>query len=144
MTASFDAALIDAGIADYNWVSVSSILPPNAKYDEEKNLPRKGSILFCVMSRITVEAGNYASAGIGIARTTHNNGSMGVGFVMEEQTINHKKDIVYDRIKKALGFMASIRGLNNKQLEIITVDIRPQKSFGTAIALVVFNNYEIQ
>jgi arginine decarboxylase len=69
--ASFELALRDAGIASYNLVYVSSIVPPNCNVlprNEVLGLLKPGQILFCVMSRIdTNEPNRLMAAAIGMA-----------------------------------------------------------------------------
>jgi arginine decarboxylase len=68
---SFEYALRDAGIAPYNLVTVSSILPPNAKIiprNEGLKLLKPGQIVFVVMSRIAAnEPNRLMSASVGCA-----------------------------------------------------------------------------
>jgi arginine decarboxylase len=68
---SFDLALKDAGIAQFNLVSVSSILPPGCKkIPREKGLTflNPGEIVFCVMARNeTNEPNRLISASVGCA-----------------------------------------------------------------------------
>ncbi|MFH0936155.1 MAG: arginine decarboxylase, pyruvoyl-dependent [Candidatus Woesearchaeota archaeon] len=75
--ASFEAALRDAGIAKYNLVYVSSILPPNCKIiSKEKGvkLLKPGQILFCVLARSeTNELNRLISSAIGVATPKNNN-----------------------------------------------------------------------
>ena len=70
--ASFEVALRDAGIASYNLVYVSSIIPPKCKLISlERGLTRlqHGQIIFCVMSRIdTNEPNRLIAAAIGMAK----------------------------------------------------------------------------
>jgi arginine decarboxylase len=68
---SFEEALRDAGIAQYNLVAVSSIFPPKCKLisrsQGEKYL-RPGQIVYCVMARSdTNEYHRLIAASIGIA-----------------------------------------------------------------------------
>ncbi|MHB9029695.1 MAG: pyruvoyl-dependent arginine decarboxylase [Candidatus Latescibacterota bacterium] len=69
---SFEDALRNAGVANQNLVSVSSILPPGCKIiSREKGLQKiaPGSIRFTVMSRIdTDENGRRIAASIGLAQ----------------------------------------------------------------------------
>ncbi len=58
---SFESALRDAGIAQFNIVSVSSIFPPGCKAiskDQGLKQLKAGQILFCVMSRIASDEPN--------------------------------------------------------------------------------------
>jgi arginine decarboxylase len=69
---SFEMALRDAGIAEYNLVQVSSILPPNCKkitLEEGKKLLSPGQVVFCVMSRnATNEPNRLIAASIELAQ----------------------------------------------------------------------------
>ena len=69
---SFEMALRDAGIAEYNLVTVSSIFPPNCKRvskDEGKKLLNPGQVVFCVMARnATSEPNRLVAASIGLAQ----------------------------------------------------------------------------
>ncbi len=69
--ASFELALRDAGIANYNLVKVSSIFPPNCKIIPSKEGLKylsAGQIVFCVMSdNATNEPNRLISASVGIA-----------------------------------------------------------------------------
>ncbi|MEK7512821.1 MAG: arginine decarboxylase, pyruvoyl-dependent [Patescibacteria group bacterium] len=69
---SFEMALRDAGIAEYNIVTVSSIFPPNCKRiskDEGKKFLVPGQVVFCVMARNAVnEPNRLIAASIGLAQ----------------------------------------------------------------------------
>jgi len=69
---SFEMALRDAGIAEYNLVTVSSIFPPNCKRvskEEGKKLLHPGQVVFCVMARnATGEPNRLIAASIGLAQ----------------------------------------------------------------------------
>jgi arginine decarboxylase len=69
---SFEMALRDAGIAEYNLVTVSSIFPPNCKRvpkEEGKKLLHAGQVIFCVMARnATSEPNRLIAASIGLAQ----------------------------------------------------------------------------
>ncbi len=75
--AAFEAALRDAGIAKYNLVYVSSILPPNCKIiQREEGLKQlsTGQIVFCVMARSeTNEPNRLISSSIGVAVPSDSN-----------------------------------------------------------------------
>lgn len=69
---SFEMALRDAGIAEYNLVHVSSIFPPNCKRiprEEGKKFLPPGQVVFCVMARnATNEPHRLVSSSIGLAQ----------------------------------------------------------------------------
>jgi len=68
---SFELALRSAGIAPFNLVTVSSILPPGCKIisrEEGLALLKPGSIVYCVMAKnSTNEPNRLIAASIGIA-----------------------------------------------------------------------------
>lgn len=68
---SFELALRDAGIEKFNFVPVSSIIPPECKVVEAKDGLKEleaGEIVFCVMARKTSsEQGKTIYASIGAA-----------------------------------------------------------------------------
>jgi len=68
---SFELALRDAGVAAFNVVRVSSILPPGCKIISRKQGLRKlepGQIVFCVMSEAaTNEPNRLMAAAVGVA-----------------------------------------------------------------------------
>ncbi len=69
---SFEMALRDAGIAEYNLVTVSSIFPPNCKRvskEEGKKSLNPGQVVFVVMARnATNEPNRLIAASIGLAQ----------------------------------------------------------------------------
>ena len=68
---SFEMALRDAGIAQFNLVRVSSIFPPHCKYISRKEglgLLKPGQIVFCVMSEnATNEPHRLIAASVGVS-----------------------------------------------------------------------------
>jgi len=75
--ASFELALRDAGIAQFNLVSVSSILPPGCKKitkEEGLILLKPGEVVFCVMARnATCEPNRLIATSIGCAFPAEDN-----------------------------------------------------------------------
>jgi arginine decarboxylase len=67
--AAFDAALVDAGVANYNLLCLSSVIPPNARIVRARHttLPDDyGRRLYVVMSQMREDCpGRSAHAGIG-------------------------------------------------------------------------------
>ena len=68
---SFEMALRSAGVAQFNLVRVSSILPPNCKVispQEGLKILRPGEIVYCVLSdNATNEPHRLVAAGVGVA-----------------------------------------------------------------------------
>jgi len=69
---SFEMALRDAGIAEFNLVTVSSIFPPHCEQvtrEEGKKYLHPGQVVFCVMARqCTNEPSRLISASVGLAQ----------------------------------------------------------------------------
>jgi arginine decarboxylase len=67
--AAFDAALVDAGVANYNLIGLSSVIPPRATLVRERHAASAadyGRRLYVVMSQMREERpGHSAHAGIG-------------------------------------------------------------------------------
>lgn len=81
---SFELALRDADIEQYNLVSVSSILPPSCKKisrDKGVSILKPGEIVFCVMARNeTNEPNRLLGAAVGFALPT---GDKNYGYISE-------------------------------------------------------------
>ncbi len=84
---SFEMALREAGIAQFNLVRVSSIFPPGCKIvTREEGLPllQPGEIVFAVLAEMsTNEAGRRIASSIGVARPTDNDK---YGYLSEHHT----------------------------------------------------------
>ncbi len=110
---SFELALRDAGIASYNLVYVSSIVPPNCHVlprAEVLGLLKPGQILFCVMSRIdTNEPNRLMAAAIGMAlphdRTVY-------GYLSEHKSYGQTQEKAGDYAEDlAASMLASTHGV---------------------------------
>ena len=109
---SFEAALRDAGIAQFNLVKVSSIFPPRCKIVSTKAglaLLKPGQIVYCVMAEArTDEPNRLASAGIGLAvpRDGEHYGYIaehhGYG-VTEKRTADFVEDMAASMLASTLG-----------------------------------------
>lgn len=65
---AFDAALVDAGMGDYNLIRVSSILPPEAVRGDGLPLPPGSRLPVAYASELVEEPGHRISAAIAVAR----------------------------------------------------------------------------
>ena len=69
---AFDSALQSAGVADFNYITVSSILPVGCKRGEPEDIAsiKAGSFMYCVMSKISSDVkGETISSAIACAKT---------------------------------------------------------------------------
>jgi arginine decarboxylase len=84
---SFEMALRDAGIAQFNLVRVSSIFPPHCQIvtrEEGLQLLEAGTIVFSVLAEMASnEPGRRMAASIGVARPTDHNK---YGYLSEHHT----------------------------------------------------------
>ncbi len=105
--AAFDSALMSAGIANYNLIKLSSIIPPGSRVVVKKFKAGReefGNKLYVVLSeRIETRNGFFAVAGLGWIQAKD-----GRGLLVEHW--GESKTEVRELIKKSLLHMASERG----------------------------------
>ncbi len=128
---AFDRALMNAGIAQCNLVSVSSILPKKAKRISFQEI-KPGAITFVVLSRVSGETGDEISAGVGIAKTKN-----GAHNMIVETCGNGKAEEIREKLRSSLNEMADARGMvvDDAHYEMSTLKVR--KKYGAALAAVV-------
>ena len=110
---SYELALRDAGMAQFNLVSVSSILPPGCKkIAKEKGLMllEAGEIIFCVLARnATNEPNRLISASVGCAIPAGNNQ---YGYLSEHHSFGETKEKAGDYAEDlAASMLASTLGI---------------------------------
>lgn len=134
---SFDKALLDAGIANYNLVPVSSIIPENCTELEEPVSLKIGSIVYVVMARSDGIGRMKIGAGIGVAKIRKDNILYGV--VVE--STKYERDLK-DDLRKKINEMVKARNAEILDIKFKTkyLDI-PEGYYGTVIAAVVFVPY---
>ena len=120
---SFELALRDAGISQFNLVPVSSILPPDCKrISKEKGLSllKPGQIVFCVLSHNeTNEPNRLISASVGCAIVAD---KTQYGYLSEHHSFGESKEKAGKYAKDlAVSMLASLLGikLNDKRRKII-------------------------
>jgi arginine decarboxylase len=118
---SFEMALRDAGIAEYNLVSVSSIFPPHCKLiTRQKGLAmmRPGQITFTVLSRnATNEPHRLIASSVGLAVPRDANQ---YGYLSEHHSFGEKEEQAGDYAEDlAASMLATILG----------VDFDPDKNY---------------
>jgi arginine decarboxylase len=124
---SFEAALRDAGISQFNLVSVSSILPPNCKeLSREEGLAKMqaGQIVFVVMARHSSnEKNRLVSASIGVAKPKHANEygylSEHHCFGKDEKTVgDFSEDLAASMLASTLGVPFNVDAAYDEKREI--------------------------
>ncbi|GAB4533836.1 MAG: arginine decarboxylase, pyruvoyl-dependent [Anaerolineales bacterium] len=94
---SFEMALRDAGIAEFNLVRVSSIFPPNCQVvtkEEGLRLLQPGEVVFVVLAEMaTNEPGRRIAASVGMARPSD---SHKYGYLSEHHTFGQTEQEAAD------------------------------------------------
>jgi arginine decarboxylase len=133
---AFDLALMKAGIAQCNLVSVSSILPANAEQVPNERIA-PGNITFCVMAHMEGSDGETVGSGLGWAFGKSRYGEK-YGIVAEAHGHKDGKSIAKE-LKWKLEEMATVRGMSidNINLEVKSMRI-PKGFYGSVIVTLVY------
>lgn len=124
---SFEEALRDAGIAEYNLVRVSSIFPPGCKIvSRQRGIEAltPGQVVFCVLAETrTNEPNRLACAGIGLARPSdaerYGYISEHHGFGMTQKVCaDYVEDMAATMLATTLGFDLNPETAYNERKEI--------------------------
>jgi arginine decarboxylase len=135
--ASYDAALADANIHNYNLVSVSSVIPAEGRLDvvgEAPNLGPVGERLTVVEGRETVPPGSDAPA---VASLGWDREPDGPGIFYE--TSGTDPEAVLDRIDAGLAAGRALRSweFDETGRRLVTADPNPDQH-ATAVVLAVY------
>lgn len=131
--ASFELALRDAGIQNFNLVHVSSIFPPNCviiSKDEGLKQLNSGQIVFCVMSRAeTNEPGRHMAVSVGIAipqdREHYGYLSEHHSFGQSEKVAgDYAEDLAAEMLASTLGIAFDVDSNYDQKREIFRIDGR--------------------
>jgi arginine decarboxylase len=111
--AAFEEALRDAGIAPFNIVKVSSILPPGCELiprEEGLRLLQPGQILFCVLSRNeTDENHRLIASSIGLSKPAE---PSSYGYLSEHESYGEPENVAGDYAEDlAASMLATILGV---------------------------------
>lgn len=120
---SFDMALIDAGIGDYNLVRLSSILPPHVINSKEIDLS-KGQILHLAFASKSTCSDEAISSAIAIALPEDLDS---IGVIMENSGCQEKEIIEENAIKMSIRAMEK-RSITVKK--VISASIQAQGAEG--------------
>ena len=125
---SFDKALLDAGVGNYNLVRLSSILPAKCEWidvrDISRNIP-EGSLLPTAYSTITsnnVGDTIVSVIGVGIPEDENN-----VGVIMEYSVKNISKNDAENTLVSMIEEAFEIRGWALKEIKFASVSVTVEK-----------------
>src|SRR2546428_8597935 len=114
---AFDEALQNAGLAEQNIVSVSSVLPIGIKAVRRRDLPM-GAITHCVLAQQRGGGGETISAGIALGFP--DDGSRGY---VAEGHMPGTKNPLRQGMEGEMGGMAKLRGVKFRRLDYRIEDI---------------------
>jgi len=138
--ASFDAALYEANLHQYNLRQLSSVIPaetPLVEVGTAPDLGDTGNGLHVVMARQTSRPGARASAGLAWVRDA----SEGPGIFYEVD--NHDPETVAERLQTGIERGCELRGIDPEGIEtkIVTADPAPDQ-YTTAVVIATYGESE--
>jgi arginine decarboxylase len=145
---SYDAAVKDAKMENWNGVTYTSLLPSKAKQVPIPTDYPHGSELMMIMARCDCEKGQKANAALGRAWVHNKKGKDVGGLVAEFSEIGDKIDEEYARdfLNRSLKEMFERREYPpNYKLDIDMLGyetIIPDKKYGTALVAIGFLEYK--
>lgn len=140
--ASYDAALADAGVANYNLVTVSSVIPADVRVEAVGTAPALGPAgerLTVVQARATVAGPGRASAALGWVRS---DGGDGPGLFYEAAGETDGPD-VRRRVREGLEAGRALREWDCDEPSVRAESIEAESgTYTSAVVLAVFGESE--
>ena len=137
--AAFDSALFNAGIANFNLIYLSSIIPPNSKIIQRKltwNEKSFGNKLYVVISHL--EFGKLSkSAYVGLGWIYDKK----IGGIFAEHNSSSRKKLIF-KLENTLGSMAKNRSIKNKPImKVLRIDCKKLPKCGLIVAVYKDENW---
>lgn len=135
LLAAFDTALLDAGVANYNLICLSSVIPPGSRIERRRwatPLRHWGQRLYCVLSQAREDRpGHAVHAGIGWVQSAEG----GHGLFVELH--DHDRERLQHDLHRTLDTMQRHRGvsLGPVQTEIATAHCEAEPVCALVIAV---------
>ncbi|MFB6170411.1 MAG: pyruvoyl-dependent arginine decarboxylase [Haloarculaceae archaeon] len=138
-TASYDAALAEAGVHNYNLVPVSSVIPAGARVDPVGTAPDLGPTgerLTVVEGRTTVAGPDRATAGVGWTTTA----GEGPG-VFYEAGGEADEETIRSYLREGLAAARELRDWEfvDEDLRTVTTEV-DSGTYATAVVLAVYGD----
>jgi arginine decarboxylase len=137
---SYDAALYDAGICNYNLVSVSSVIPEGSEVELVTEMPDLGPIggrLWVVQARTTIGIKGERAVS-GLAWVTGDNAG-----IFYESSGGISKNNVLEELIQGIDACKKLRGWNFGETKIKIHSSEPNKTgFSTSIVVGVYGKSE--
>ncbi|WP_254279349.1 pyruvoyl-dependent arginine decarboxylase [Haloarcula marina] len=131
---SYDAALAEAGVHNYNLVTLSSVIPAGPAIEVVGTAPDlgpPGEALEVVQSAATAAPGEQAAAGIGWARTAD-----GPGIFYEVDGTD--PEAVRAEIREGLAAGRELREWEFVEQQVRVESVAPEESFASAVVLATY------
>ncbi len=149
-TFSYDIALLDAGIENFNVVYYTSVLPPESKevpMDAVKPYFRHGAVLESILAKAGGKKGDTVAAGVGRVWAADADGKPVGGFAAEYERVYDQKEVDPETARKeavkqltaSLKHELTIRGLKQRgDMKFDTTSLYIRKNYGMALAALGF------
>ena len=144
---AFDAALKDAGVYNYNLITLSSVIPPGSKVQKTDDFKTPdsewGHKLYCVMAEERCnEAGKFIAAGIGWYQLDDDRGLFVEHHLIGDTRIAVESEL-YFRIKNSLMDLCKFRDIKfeNKRMKY-EVSINKVKSHPASVLVIAIYQSE--
>ena len=145
LLSAFDQALKDAGISNYNLITLSSVIPPGTKIVKKKYdspLKEYGHRLYVVKSDIRSQNVDYfIGAGLGWYQNDDGRGVF-VEFTAESKFIDIVKETLTKNIANALSDLCHARyfGFDEKKMGILTSIAKVTTQPTCCLALAIYQS----
>jgi len=148
-TTSFDDALVNADIGNYNIIYYTSILSPKAKKIKKPKM-EWGTVLPCIMSRSDGKKGDFISCAVLIVKIKNPNGKIIGSLAIEysnnnsyNESLNELMKIVQDMVERRNFGKINTNGTTTKGYFISIEDYiykgeTIDKNYGTVITSLCF------
>ena len=131
---SYDAALAEAGVHNYNLVTLSSVIPAGPDIElpgTAPNLGPPGEALEVVQSAATAAPGERAAAGIGLARSAE-----GPGIFYEVDGTD--SDAVRTEIREGLAAGRDLRDWAFVEEDIRVESVAPESTHASVVVVAIY------
>jgi arginine decarboxylase len=144
---SFDAALREAGIHDYNIIRYSSIMPRIAKKVERPKLHHHGAVMEVIMAESNGVQGERVTAGLVIGWIHNKKTGSKYGGLVAEYNGHADEETARGILDKSIHEMFEARfdsstDFELREIEVILRSFTPRKKFGSAVVAICFTSYE--
>jgi len=144
---SYDFALEEAGIHNFNIITYSSILPKSATRIEKPKEMVHGAVMETIMSVSNGTAGERITAGLITGWIFDKKTNEKIGGLVAEYKGHDTEDNVKKILKESINEMFQSRCGKKKDYELRAMEtiirsFMPKKKYGTVIVAICFTSYE--